>query len=68
MTTLVAVTAVLLTAFWIRARLYRRKFKQALKVMERGGIAQRAARLFWLLVVFAVLVTALWAYVEAHAR
>jgi membrane-associated phospholipid phosphatase len=68
MTTLVALTAVILAAFWLRAGAYRRKFKRALRVMDRGGKAQRATRLFWMLVVLAVVVAVLRMYVEAHVR
>jgi len=60
--------AVVLLLVWLRGRYYRRRFRRALKAMERGGIAQRAARLFWALVVFAALIAMLRMYVEAHAR
>lgn len=67
MTTLVAVAAVVLTAFWLRMRFYRRQFKRALEAMERGGAAQRAARAFRAFALLALLIVAFWAYVEAHA-
>jgi hypothetical protein len=60
--------AVVLVLFWLRGRFYRSRFKRALKAMERGGAAQRAGRLFWMLLVLVVLVAVVQAYVEAHAR
>jgi uncharacterized BrkB/YihY/UPF0761 family membrane protein len=68
MTTLVAATAVVIAAFWLRMRHYRRQFNRAMEAMERGGTAQRAARAFWRLVLFVLVIAALWTYVEAHTR
>ena len=67
MTTLVAVTAVLLTVFWLRMRMARSQFRRALQAMERGGTAQRAGRLFWTVVLFIAVIAVLRAYLGAHA-
>lgn len=67
MTTLIAVAAVLLTVFWLRMRIARSQFRRALRAMERGGLAQRAGRAFWTLVLVLVLIAALRAFLGAHA-
>jgi hypothetical protein len=60
--------AIVLVAFWLRGRLYRAKFKRALRAMDRGGAADRAARAFWKVAGICAVVIAVWLYLKGHAR
>lgn len=60
--------AIVLAAFWLRGKFYRAKFQRALKAMDRGGAADRAARAFWKVAGVCVVAIAIWLYLRGHAR
>jgi hypothetical protein len=60
--------AIVLMAFWLRGKFYRAKFRRALKAMDRGGAADRAARVFWKFAGVCAVVIAIWLYLKGHAR
>lgn len=66
MTILFAGVAVLVAALWMRTRVYRNRFNRAMRAMDRGGLAQRAAWTFWKVVGTVVLLGAAWLYAKAH--
>lgn len=68
MTILLGGVAVALAGLWLRMRFYRNRFNRAVKAMNRGGLAQRAATAFWRIVALCVLVEMVRLYAEAHAR
>lgn len=60
--------AAVLIVFWLRGRFYRARFNRALKTMNHGGVAQRAAVAFWKVVGVLVLAEVVRLYLEVHAR
>lgn len=66
MTILFTGVAVIVAVLWMRMRVYRNRFNRAMKAMDRGGLAQRAAWTFWKAVGTVVLLGAAWLYVKAN--
>ena len=57
-----------LVALWIRARIYRSRFKRAMRAIERGAALGRVSAFFWKLAAVCTLLAIAWMFVKTHTR
>lgn len=65
---LVGIGVALLVALWIRARIYRNRFKRAMRAIEQGAALGRVSAFFWKLAAAGTLLLIAWLFVKAHAH
>ena len=63
---LFGVVAAALVALWIRARIYRSRYKRAMRAIERGAALGRVAAFFWKVAAACTFLAIAWLFVVSH--